>query len=174
MTEHDDQAQGENYRPPSGVPARGYTWEPFQPGNQVALTHGAYSDRLIAPRAREIAQGMQEAGELPDYLAQPRYRGAVMDLATALARRERLEVWLEATAAEGVPPELSENGEVRSAAAFLAKVERSIERLRDRLGLSPLAAARLGKDVATQQATLSQLWAAMDAQESADGGGDDS
>lgn len=156
--------RGGNYRPPSGIPARGYRWEPFQDGNQAALTHGAYSDRLIEPRAQEIAQGMQDAGELPDYLAQPRYRGAVMDLATALARRERLEQYLAEQSTEGTPMELTDNGEVRAAAVLLERVERAVERHRDRLGLSPLAAARLGKDVAAQQVSLAQVWAAMDAE----------
>lgn len=161
-TEHDDQAQAPNNQPASGAPARGYTWEPFQPGHTLTLKHGAYSERLVEPRALEIAQGMADAGELPDYLAQPRYRGAVMDLARSLAQRERLADWLNANAAEGTPLELADNGEVRGAAVLLERVERAVERHRDRLGLSPLAAARLGKDVAAQQVSLAQVWAQMD------------
>lgn len=162
-TEHDDrETPAPNNQPASGVPARGYTWEPFQPGHTLTLKHGAYSERLVEPRAREIAQGMADAGELPDYLAQPRYRGAVMDLARALAQRERLVAWLEAHAAEGTPMELAENGEVRAAAVLLERVERAVERHRDRLGLSPLAAARLGKDVAASRVSLAQVWAQMD------------
>ncbi|QIK76040.1 hypothetical protein [Nocardioides piscis] len=153
-----------NNGPPSGTPTRGYSWEPFTAGNQVAVTHGAYSERLVEPRAREIAQGLADSGELPAYLAEPRYRGAVMDLARCLAQRERLGAYLEATATQAVPAELAENGEVRSAAALLGKVERALERHRDRLGLSPLAAARLGKDVAAQQVSLAQVWAQMDAE----------
>lgn len=171
--EHDSQeTQPPNNQPASGVPARGYTWEPFQPGHTLSLKHGAYSERLIAPRALEIAQGMQEAGELPDYLAQPRYRGAVMDLATALARRERLEMWLAEHSTPGTPMELAENGEVRAAAVLLERVEKAIERHRDRLGLSPLAAARLGKDVAAERVSLAQVWAQMDAQDPGTEGGD--
>ncbi len=155
-------SQAPNNQPASGVPARGYTWEPFEPGHTLTLKHGAYSERLVEARAREIAQGMSEAGELPDYLAQPRYRGAVLDLARSLAQRERLVAWLEAQASEGTPPELAESGQVQGAAVFLERVERAIERHRDRLGLSPLAAARLGKDVAAQRVSLAQVWAEMD------------
>lgn len=158
----DEQKPKPNNGPASGTPTRGYSWEPFQPGHTLTLKHGAYSERLVEPRAREIAQGLADSGELPSYLAEPRYRGAVMDLARCLAQRERLGAYLEATASEGVPAELAENGEVRSAAALLAKVERALERHRDRLGLSPLAAARLGKDVASQQASLAQFWADLD------------
>ncbi|GAB2747665.1 hypothetical protein [Nocardioides pakistanensis] len=154
-----------NNQPASGLPARGYSWEPFQPGHTLSLKHGAYSERLVEPRAREIAQGMADAGELPDYLAQPRYRGAVMDLARALAQRERLVTWLTEHATEGTPLELAENGEVRGAAVLLERVERAIERHRDRLGLSPLAAARLGKDVAASRVSLAQVWAQMDAED---------
>ena len=154
-----------NNQPASGVPARGYSWEPFQPGHTLTLKHGAYSDRLVQPRALEIAQAMADSGELPEYLAQPRYRGAVLDLARSLAQRERLEAWLAEHATPGTPLELAENGEVRGAAVLLERVERAIERHRDRLGLSPLAAARLGKDVAAQRVSLAQVWAEMDGQE---------
>ena len=89
-------------------------------------------------------------------------RSAVMDLARSLAQRERLLTWLTEHATEGTPLELAENGEVRSAAVLLERVEKAVERHRDRLGLSPLAAARLGKDVAAQQVSLAQVWAQMD------------
>lgn len=162
---HDDQAQAEGrdgYRPPSGLPRRGYSWEPFKPGNQVALTHGAYSDRLVGPRALEIAQHLTEDGAFPGYLAEPRYRPAVLAYCTTLARLERVERWLEAQAAEGVPLELAENGEVRGATRLLMDLERQAERHRQALGLTPLAAARLGKDVAAQSVSLAQVWAQMD------------
>lgn len=173
-TEHQDQEPqpkpwGENYRPPSGIPARGYRWETFQAGNQVALRHGAYSDRLVQPRALEIAQALTDDGAFPSYLAEPRYRPAVLAYCTTLARLERLEAWLGAQAVEGVPLELAEDGEVRSATRLLMDLDRQADRHRQALGLTPLAAARLGKDVAAQQVSLSQLWEQMDA-EDAEGG----
>jgi hypothetical protein len=33
-------------------PARGYSWPPFEPGNEAALRHGATSERHIRPLAR--------------------------------------------------------------------------------------------------------------------------
>jgi hypothetical protein len=35
-----------------GGPARGYSWEPFQSGNEIATMHGATSERRIRPLAR--------------------------------------------------------------------------------------------------------------------------
>lgn len=162
MTEHDDQTQGENYRHPSGLPSRGYSWEPFQPGNLKGLRHGAHSDRLVRPRALEIARGFLEDGALPAYLSEPRYRPAVLAYCMDLARIERVEAWLEAQAVDSVPPELTENGEVRPATRLLMDLERKADKHRQALGLTPLAAARLGKDVAAQQVSLSQVWAQMD------------
>jgi hypothetical protein len=42
-------------RPASGVPARNYSWPPFEPGNTAAVRHGCYSPLTLAPRAEEIA-----------------------------------------------------------------------------------------------------------------------
>lgn len=42
-------------RPASGLPARGYSWPPFEPGNGAAVRHGCYSPLTLAPRAEEIA-----------------------------------------------------------------------------------------------------------------------
>ena len=32
-------------------PARGYSWKPFEKDNMAAVTHGAYSGRIIAAKA---------------------------------------------------------------------------------------------------------------------------
>ncbi len=87
----------------------------FTTGNLVALRHGAWSDRLVRPRALEIARALADEGAFPAYLAEPRYRPAVMAYATTLARIERLETWLEDQAAEGVPMELEQDGQVKAA-----------------------------------------------------------
>ena len=43
-------------KPVCGGPARGYSWPPFEEGNQVALRHGAYSEIALAPRAAELRE----------------------------------------------------------------------------------------------------------------------
>ncbi len=131
----------------------------FTSGNLLGLRHGAFSDRLVRPRALEIAHGLADDGALPAYLAEPRYRPAVMAYAMTLARLERVESYLEGLAAEGVPPELEADGTVKAATGLVMALERAADRHRDRLGLSPLAAARLGRDVAASQVSLSLMWA---------------
>lgn len=156
MTEP-EQPSSQVVQPDDRRPARGYTWEPFQPGHFLSTRHGAYSDRLVGPRALEIAQAMADDGALPVYLGEPRYRPAVLAYATVLARIERLEQYLESNAAEGIPQELEADGQVKAATGLLMALERAADRHRDRLGLSPLAAARLGRDVAATQSVTLEL-----------------
>jgi hypothetical protein len=44
--------------PASGLPARGYSWPPFEKGNTAALVHGATSERTVAPLARNYRRRM--------------------------------------------------------------------------------------------------------------------
>jgi hypothetical protein len=46
---------------PGHGPARGYRWEPFEPGNTVSLRHGARSARTVAPIAGQLAEGLADA-----------------------------------------------------------------------------------------------------------------
>jgi hypothetical protein len=69
-----------------GGPARGYSWPPFEPGNQVALRHGAYAMLTLRPRATEIAERLTEMmGERFD----PKYTAVIEAGALAAARVER-------------------------------------------------------------------------------------
>ena len=136
--------------------------EDFAPGNEVAVKHGARSDRLVRPRALEIAADLAADDALPDYLRQATYRPALLAYATTLARAERVQVWLEATAPEHGVPELDEAGDVRGATRLLERLEGSAARQRQELGLTPLSRARLGKDVAVAQVSLAQIWSDMD------------
>jgi glutathione S-transferase len=44
----------------SGLPARGYSWPPFEKGNDAALRHGAYALLKLTPRAEELAAALRE------------------------------------------------------------------------------------------------------------------
>ena len=35
---------------------RGYSWKQFEPGNSVAVRHGAFSDRLVDPIAADLVE----------------------------------------------------------------------------------------------------------------------
>ena len=77
-------------------PARGYSWPPFEPGNQLSTKHGAYADVALGPRASELARSLRERlGD--DY--EPRYEDAIAATAMAGARLERVEA--AAQAADG-------------------------------------------------------------------------
>lgn len=43
-------------------PARGYSWKPFEDGNLAAVTHGAYSERIIAAKAFLILEEIGRFG----------------------------------------------------------------------------------------------------------------
>ena len=69
-----------------GGPARGYSWPPAEPGNQLAVKHGAYSLLQLKPRAAELADGLWDllAGEVQI----PRMRPAVESAGMVGARFE--------------------------------------------------------------------------------------
>lgn len=127
----------------------------FTKGNTVAVKHGGESIRLAMPAAVELLEEMAPA--LPDYLREPRYRPALVAYCNCLVRIARVQDWLERTAPEGAPPETDREGNVRQAANLLVRLEREADRHRQSLGLTPLAAARLGKDVATSQSIADLL-----------------
>lgn len=128
--------------------ARGYSWEPFGPGNEVAVKHGAWSPRRVDPLATEMVATVADATWL-----RPADRPALWSWARCEARIQLVVEWLEAKG------DLSDDGEVRPAADLLTRLEAQASGLRARLGLDPLSRARLGRDVAAQQVDLARLWA---------------
>ena len=146
----------ESKGPGHGGPARGYTWEPFQPGHFKALKHGAHSPRIIVPMAAEIANDLMQRHER---LRDPLYREQLLEYSKLMAQVNRFEVYLDKVG------EIFESGEkagqVRPAAEYLLKARKQASNIADRLGLTPLANARLGKDTASAQADLVAVYAQM-------------
>jgi len=141
------------YRLVAGMnaPARRYSWPPFQPGNEVGLRHGIYSPRKVDPLAAEL---VEMAVAQATYLAEPSYALAIWAWARAEARVQLLEEYLADRG--GV---LNDKGEPVPATVLLDQCERRAGKLRNELGLTPLARARLGRDVAAQTVDLARLWA---------------
>ncbi|WP_214365625.1 hypothetical protein [Pseudonocardia sp. H11422] len=135
-----------------GELARGYSWPPFEPGNEVGLRHGAYSPRRVDPLARELVD--QALGD-PDlgYLAAPSYRPALWAWARAEAQVQLLAEYLERF---GADPDF---GDRAVSAAYNAhhRAEARADSARRRLGLDPLSRARLGRDVTAAQVDLVSL-----------------
>jgi hypothetical protein len=132
------------------VPDGWATWDrrhpPFEPGHELSLRHGAFSDRKVEPRAAEFVEAVLRLAEADGspvgYLADPTYRPAL----TAWARSEAQQDLLEEFLSELGP--IAPDGKVRPAAELLERVARRAERMRARLGLDPLSRASLAKDLA--------------------------
>ena len=122
----------------------------FTPGNTVALRHGAWSPRTVEPLAAELVEAI--AGTV-DW-----WKPADMPSVWAWARTEaRCQLLTEYLAVHG--GDLDDDGSVRAAADLLTRLEARAESLRSKLGLDPLARARLGRDVASTQVDLARIWA---------------
>lgn len=137
----------------NGGPARGYAWEPFQPGHTLSTRHGAYSPRRVDPLAAQLVDAVTEAAT---YLDDACYAPALWAWARAEARVQLLTEWIDE---HGL---LDEDGKPRGAADLLIRCERLAAEGRARLGLDPLSRARLGRDVTAAQVDLAQLLAALD------------
>jgi hypothetical protein len=99
-------------RPASGIPARGYSWAPFEPGNgkgqrfeagnELSTTHGVYSPRRIGPLAEAIEREARSSPNWPHYRDAPEYvPGGVISRGTRSGSLDRI-VWL--SNGDGVPP----------------------------------------------------------------------
>jgi len=126
--------RGKSRNPASGIAARGYTWAPFHEGNLAALRHGAYSPRIVAPLADELARWLlQQRADLEEFAFS----------VSAWARAETLCAIL----VHAIGDPVDERGEPRER---LLKEWRAAERRaaeeRIRLGLDPTAAARLTRE----------------------------
>jgi len=138
---------------------------PFEPGNEVAQRHGAYSPRRVDPLAKEIRSSVL-ADPSTEYLAAARYAPAVWAWARAEAQTQLLSEYLEqagAVTVDGVG-DLADDA-VRSAYLLLHRAEARAQSGRRQLGLDPLSAARLGRDKAAGQLDTARLMAELHRQE---------
>jgi hypothetical protein len=119
--------------PGRGGAARGYSWEPFKVGNEVRLRHGARSERRVDPVAAELVEAL--LADRPDLAAYPE---AVWGWARAEARCLLFADW---HAQVGY---LDEAGNPRGG-GHVAAAENQAARMRERLGLDPVADLQLQK-----------------------------
>lgn len=167
-------------------PARGYSWAPFEAENTAAVKHGIHSARMVVPLAEQILAERRADPTWPEFLNQPVYAASV----NAWARAEAMVVLYTEYIAQQTPEEMStEFGEAeeditgdgvkggdsarrsrtRKTGPTLEqwrKLEQHASSLRTKLGLDPLARARLGKDVASSHADMAQVMAQLAREES--------
>jgi hypothetical protein len=123
-------------------PARGYSWPDATPGNEIALRHGAYSDRVVGERAEVVRQ---ELLERTPALADPEQAVLVGLLARAQAREE-------------IGHEAFESGHVNARLLeAVSAASRVAKELADSLGLGARAAAELRQIRAETSHTLALL-----------------
>jgi Phage terminase, small subunit len=141
-----------------GGPARGYSWPPFQPGNQVARKHGGYSLLGIGERGNEICDSIREA--MPVY--SPADETVVQLLGVTCARIERANEAI-ATVDESATPlgAYLAGKDGQDLAPALHRLRQDLRawiglarRLSNDLGLTPTSRARLGLDIAAAQKML--------------------
>lgn len=148
--------------------ARGYSWPPFGPGHTASLLHGARSERTIAPLADTIAAELLAAESTPAHLLRREFASAVQAWARAEAVVALLWRWLdgqdiEAALSDTVTTEETETRTKRSTtrrsvskrvASVLGELHRAETRaasMRRALGLDPLSAGRLAKDLSASR-----------------------
>lgn len=115
-------------------PGRGYVWAPFTEGNDVAMRHGAKSERQLRPLADAF---LEHLAEVAAWSSLPAFRPTVEAWAWAEARAELYrrhfdDVGLSA-GAEDAPSGLAE----------WERAEGRAQRLRAELGLSPSSLTKL-------------------------------
>ncbi len=139
---------------PANRPARGYSWPPFEPGNDVAVRHGAESERFIAERAEQVHAAILEVAP---WIDEPHFLPEVARYLRACAREELLHSAIEqVAAAKGADKVPSRQWEQATAAARLAS------QLAAGLGLTPAGHARLravAGTAAVTEVTLADLMA---------------
>jgi hypothetical protein len=131
--------------------------EPFRAGNAAAVTHGARSSRIVDPVAAEIAAELLAQPDLPEYLRRPEFAPAVAAWARAEARCELLAGWLSTMDASGPGDD-----KVMSVLGQLHRVETAAARMRSDLGLTPVAAARLNRDVSASRYMATSVMAGIE------------
>ena len=146
------------------IPAFPEQRPPFQPGNTLAVTHGTYSPARVDPIAHQyIAEICADPSTA--YLKQARYSAALWSWASAQAKVQLLSEWVEdMTLAESTD---SARGQT-SPLELLRKWMATSQTWAARLGLDPLSAARLGKDVSQgRQADAASMLTTLRAQHEA-------
>ncbi len=114
--------------------ARRYSWPTAAPGNDLALKHGAGSERRWRPLAEQIRAGIVDQAP---WLNRPAFAGAIEAWSIAEAKCRLVDDWLDE---HGL---LTEGGDVRNAALLADRLHSRASTLRGQLGLDPLSFAKL-------------------------------
>ena len=128
---------------------------PFEPGNDLAVTHGAWSEALVSPAAEAVRAEMQVSG--PEYLREPMFGPAVRLVAADVARAERVAAYVDGLPLEEQiePPKPGTSAPVELARKMDAHALNGLSKL----GLTPDSAAKMTRQVAGTQVDIARLMA---------------
>jgi hypothetical protein len=107
---------------------------PFWPGHDLATKHGAWSDARVLPVADRLSR---EITDVAPWLSQPSFAPSISAWARVEAQIQLVTAYLDE---HGY---LDVKGRPRSATGLLERLEGRARRLRNDLGLSPVAWAHL-------------------------------
>lgn len=154
-------------------------------GNKLQLKHGAKDPERVGEIAAVLMEALLNDPSTDDYLRQPRMRYEVLAWAHAEAQARLMRDWLDASGLSAAMTEtvltteeetplgggrLARKASSRKAASLMSELHKAETRAANRriqLGLTPLARARLGKDIASSQFDLARFWAEQDAADKA-------
>lgn len=163
MTEHVPAFEGQRppFQPGNTIGRR------LQPGHELSTRHGAYSPRKVDPLAREIVEAILEDPTTPMHVTAAAYRLELWALGRAEARVQLLTEWLDEVAGDRLvaPPG---SHRVKAANLELHRAETRAASARSRLGLTPVSAAKLGKNVAQGQVAQADMALRMKAMHDAE------
>ena len=137
------------------TPAPVSSWQrpPFEKNNEMAVTHGAHSERRIAPLA---ARWVEVAKAQCPYLSDPSFEPALLAWARFEAKVDLLHTWIDE---HGM---FDATGAIVPAAKVLPSFEGRASSLRATLGMDPVSRAKLQRDSAATQVDLATLMAEVD------------
>lgn len=125
-------------------PARGYSWPPFEEGNELSIRHGAFSQRRISARALEIRDALLVAYP---YLADDVFMEALerytREEARALLLHEYVMRVAEEQGVEAVKPYLWTEA---------ARAAANAQRFAQDCGLDPTGHAHVARDLGLAKA----------------------
>lgn len=162
--------------------------KPPWPGNEIALVHGARSERRVGPLAEQITAAILSDPGTPPYLQDPSYGLTLQSLGRCEAICELLWRFVAAQDVEALLADVTETEEVEthgeggtitrrstsrrveSALNQLRKYEAQAAHLRQHLGLTPLTRSRMAKNILNPNVDLARLMMMQEAAEAADAG----
>ena len=139
------------------------SWQQFQPGSEVRLTHGtdrrgARVAERLSPVAQVVTSELLGMPQCPDWLKDPSFTYSIAGWANAEARLLLYETWMDAQSDE---VKYLATGAQEPLISRWTRLSELAARHRGRLGLDPVSRVRIGKALTSAGVDIAKL-AAME------------